>query len=722
MAGIPIGAGIGAFLGGFDDRSQKMAQLALRQLAVREGQQKLKEAQQAQEALALAYPGISDFLDRARAPQGQPPLPGQSSAPGQIPQFPQAGGPPMGGGGPQSQPTRYRMPAAAPAPLGGEMQPGTNGSWSPLARYAQGNAAVGGASPVDYLDPEFTRRTAAAVQAMPPELQSRFSVISGFRSPERQAQVNPAVTNSRHSQGRAMDIGNDPEVEAWITRHPEYGVGFPLANDPKERNHLEMTGGAARSTPARGGYLGHDAPRPIQMEAGQTAQRAAGSLSQQALGSVSLPQLVQSIDRANPGADPIVKMMALERAQKLLSPLDQRQWEAFKTEHHDAFEREMTEHKERFQAYEHEKERAFTSGESEKSRTFQREQQERGFRHQDETGGTIVQAEGPEGQAELGRIGKGGQYQPIQTPEGIKNVRPFTGAGAGHWETFTDSEGKVYDRNNSTGEVRSSNLPSGTRKVGTGAGTSINQEAVDFTAKQIANYDMPMPPGGRSTTFNQAVLAKVKQFNPNYDQTKYNAKNRGLIAFTTGRQSDSVRSFSVAIDHLETMREAADALENGDIQKLNQIRQYVSKEFGYAAPVDFDFAKSIVGAEVSKAIIGGVGALTDREELRNAFSTANSPAQLAAVADRAKKLIAGQLGGYRRQAGAAGMSEQDFDKALSEKAKKELYGLTSGAPPAQDAAPGASEGYRPSATGPDGKKIHWDGQNWIDDEGKVVGQ
>jgi hypothetical protein len=95
------------------------------------------------------------------------------------------------------------------------------------------------------------------------------------------------------------------------------------------------------------------------------------------------------------------------------------------------------------------------------------------------------------------------------------------------------------------------------------------------------------------------------------------------------------------------MEEVGEVLVNSDVKPLNRFQNRMKTGFGYEEPVDFDFVKSIVGSEVSKAITGGVGALTDREELRVNLDTANSPEQLLDVIAFAKKLMAGQLSGYR---------------------------------------------------------------------------
>jgi hypothetical protein len=129
----------------------------------------------------------------------------------------------------------------------------------PLSAYATGNAIPGGLSSVEGVSPIFAQRVQKMVAAMPPEIAQRFKIISGFRSAERQAQVNPGVTHSRHTgtgepgSGIAVDLQSDPMVLAWINQHPEHGLGFPLKHMPNEQNHMEMLddqGGRYAAAPA----------------------------------------------------------------------------------------------------------------------------------------------------------------------------------------------------------------------------------------------------------------------------------------------------------------------------------------------------------------------------------------------------------------------------------------------------------------------------------------
>jgi hypothetical protein len=99
-------------------------------------------------------------------------------------------------------------------------------------------------------------------RAMPPDIRSQFTIPSGFRSPEREAEVyatqhpgQPVPTDSAHSHGIAVDVGKNPAVINWISQHgKDFGVQFPLASTPGEENHLEPIAGrsAAGTASAEG--------------------------------------------------------------------------------------------------------------------------------------------------------------------------------------------------------------------------------------------------------------------------------------------------------------------------------------------------------------------------------------------------------------------------------------------------------------------------------------
>jgi hypothetical protein len=202
------------------------------------------------------------------------------------------------------------------------------------------------------------------------------------------------------------------------------------------------------------------------------------------------------------------------------------------------------------------------------------------------------------------------------------------------------------------------------------------QGPVDLTptAKLIANYDQklgPPPSNARNpmaiTRYNQLV-AEVKKINPDWSAPDYDASQVGLKAFTSGKQGNTVRSFNVALSHLDTLDKAADALQNGDVKALNTVSNFVSEQTGQPAPTTFAAVKKIVGDEIVKAIVGSGGGVADRQEASDTMSKANSPAQIKDVISHYKELMRGQLGGLKQQYEQS-TKRKDFDRFLSDAGK-----------------------------------------------------
>lgn len=162
--------------------------------------------------------------------------------------------------------------------------------------------------------------------------------------------------------------------------------------------------------------------------------------------------------------------------------------------------------------------------------------------------------------------------------------------------------------------------------------------------------------GGVARSPQAAIMQKYMQDNPNAtadDLIKMGGKIREQISaadrFGSGPLGTQVKSFNVAISHLDTLRELGDALKNGDIKQINAVANSMADEFGIAAPNNFELAKTVVGDEIAKAIIAGVGSVTDRTALQDRFSRANSPDALVGVIKTAQSLMSGQVKGLKKQ-------------------------------------------------------------------------
>lgn len=121
--------------------------------------------------------------------------------------------------------------------------------------------AVGGATRADSftgMNPQFRSSLQNMFMGAPPEIQQNLKVYSGYRSPERQAQLwqnalakygSPEVArkwvappgNSKHNLGFASDLrfGNDAARQWAHANAAKYGLTFPLSN---ENWHVELMG------------------------------------------------------------------------------------------------------------------------------------------------------------------------------------------------------------------------------------------------------------------------------------------------------------------------------------------------------------------------------------------------------------------------------------------------------------------------------------------------
>ena len=217
----------------------------------------------------------------------------------------------------------------------------------------------------------------------------------------------------------------------------------------------------------------------------------------------------------------------------------------------------------------------------------------------------------------------------------------------------------------------------------------VDPKSVEAAASMIASYGAkPIGDRVRATPFGQAVIARVKELNPDYNEIRYGQIDKAVKAFATGKQGDIVRSLNVAIDHIGTAEGLIDAMKNGDINIVNKLKNKLAAETGSTAPVNFEAVKGIVADEITKSVVGGPGALADREEMAKQIRGSNSPEQIRGVLDQFKHLMRGQLNGlqsqYERSTGYS-----DFDTFLSPAVKAALVNGESNPTPSPSTAAGA---------------------------------
>lgn len=230
------------------------------------------------------------------------------------------------------------------------------------------------------------------------------------------------------------------------------------------------------------------------------------------------------------------------------------------------------------------------------------------------------------------------------------------------WQVLTDPKtNEQYRFNARTGQATTLDgsqayAPQGAAKIAGGTPRSAVAMAVQRYLEQNPN----------------ASAEDLAQFN-----SHLRAQAKASSDFATGSQGKTINSLNVGVQHLDTLQQAADALNNGNIQAFNRIGQDIKAQFGSPAPTNFDTTKQIVAGEIVKAITGAGGGVADREHAQAIINRANSPAQLAGSIAQVKKLFAGQLQGLRAQYHAT-TGLNDFEDRLLPATRAELEGADTG--------------------------------------------
>lgn len=198
------------------------------------------------------------------------------------------------------------------------------------------------------------------------------------------------------------------------------------------------------------------------------------------------------------------------------------------------------------------------------------------------------------------------------------------------------------------------------------AGVSLTPEAIEMFAQEgartgkIQTFGM----GGKSNTTaigNKMAANGVTGQQLADNQQQY--KSAQSYETDLGKSSPTsaggmARSAGVVLQHLGTLGQMIDGLQNGNLQLANKASQAFKQQTGQAAPTTFNAQKTIVGDELTRYLIARGGTSKDREEMQAGVARANSPTQLRAVMNTWITDIGAQLRGQYSQAQGMGKGPQ----------------------------------------------------------------
>lgn len=115
--------------------------------------------------------------------------------------------------------------------------------------------------------------------------------------------------------------------------------------------------------------------------------------------------------------------------------------------------------------------------------------------------------------------------------------------------------------------------------------------------------------------YNDATYPAVKKMKEEFASTRNGTAGGNLIAFNT------------ATGHLGQLYNAATALHNGDVVKLNQIAQTLNIETGRPAPVIYNAIRTALIGELGKTFKGAAPDVPESDQILSTLNNAQSPDQ-----------------------------------------------------------------------------------------------
>lgn len=162
--------------------------------------------------------------------------------------------------------------------------------------------------------------------------------------------------------------------------------------------------------------------------------------------------------------------------------------------------------------------------------------------------------------------------------------------------------------------------------------------------KQVALGKEPGPKGTAAVKPEGInLLRAVHQYYPGYDGTESEKRQKVINSFTSGIDSRILTPINTASDHMEAFSQLAEALNNGDVNKVNLLKNALASEMGDADVTNVEVAGKFLAKEIGKALVPNAGSAGEREDILNNFATAKSWKQLEGAVNTGRLLLNGQI-------------------------------------------------------------------------------
>lgn len=147
------------------------------------------------------------------------------------------------------------------------------------------------------------------------------------------------------------------------------------------------------------------------------------------------------------------------------------------------------------------------------------------------------------------------------------------------------------------------------------------------------------------------MIGLIQARYPNWDQTAYQAKNKIVQSYTSGPESRSINAIGTALGHADELRNAIDALGNGDagIKALRDIGNRIGVQVGNDRITAFNTIVHRLAPEITAAYVQGGGGEGERAAAAEDFSPGLSRQQLLSNWGETVKLLQSKIAQQKQQ-------------------------------------------------------------------------
>ena len=157
-------------------------------------------------------------------------------------------------------------------------------------------------------------------------------------------------------------------------------------------------------------------------------------------------------------------------------------------------------------------------------------------------------------------------------------------------------------------------------------------QQVRAAAQSLLDYSLPVSPRNTNSPLiqgaTQAAREAAKANGEDWDFKNYATRQRLMQDVTSGKTSYEVRAINTVIGHFGVLYDAANALQNGDVNALNRIANWSGVQIGRDPVTTFQTIVHRVGPETVQAYLGSGGEAQDRKQAEEDFSPNRGPQQL----------------------------------------------------------------------------------------------